>query len=157
MAPIARCMILQKKPILVVEDDPNDVFFLQNAFDSAQINLRLQVVSNVEEAIQYFCGEGKYVQRQSYPLPWLTLLDLKLPGAEGLELLRWLQKDPDLRMALVVVLTSSKDPRDVAEAYRLGARSYLVKPISVATRVEMVKTLQKYWFEFNELPPEGHL
>ena len=143
----------QTQVILSVEDDPNDVFFLQHAFESAKIGIALQVVPDVEEAIRYLAAEGKYARRDLFPLPYLTLLDLKLPGREGLELLHWLQTQPELRTLLVIVLTSSRDPRDVTEAYGLGARSYLVKPISVNTRLEMVKALKSYWLDFNQLPP----
>ena len=143
-----------QKAILLVEDDPNDVFFLTYAFEQAGIAEPVQTVENSQDAIDYLAGQGPYADRDRFPVPRLVLLDLKLPGCGGLEILRWIQKQPSLRTLLVIVLTSSSDPRDVDEAYRLGARSFLVKPLSVQKRREMAKAIKKYWLELNEFPSE---
>jgi CheY-like chemotaxis protein len=138
--------------ILLVEDDQNDVFFLKYAFENAGIGLPIHVAEDGQYAIDYLAGDGKYSNRDEYPLPSLVLLDLKLPVKMGLDVLRWIRQQPALNTLLVVVLTSSKDPADVDEAYRLGARSFLVKPLSVAERDEMAKAIKTYWLELNEPP-----
>ncbi len=140
------------KTILHVEDDKNDVFFLKFAFEDAGIANPVQVVEDGQSAIDYLAGKGKYADRDRYPFPCLVLLDLKLPVKMGLDVLRWIQEQPQLRNLLVLVLTSSSDIRDIDEAYRLGARSYLVKPLSVDKRLELAQLLKRYWLELNQPP-----
>jgi DNA-binding response OmpR family regulator len=137
---------------LLVEDDPNDVFFLQYAFEQAGIKNRLVAVEHGQEAIDYLSGRGKYGDRSQYPLPCIVLLDLKLPGVSGLDVLRWARKQPEVSCVLFIVLTSSKDQNDIHEAYRLGARSYLVKPLSLEERLEVAKAIKAYWLQLNVLP-----
>jgi CheY-like chemotaxis protein len=139
------------KTILLVEDDENDVFFLTYAFEAAGVINPVVVAKDGQEAINYLAGEGRYSDRSRYPLPGLVLLDLKLPVKTGLDVLRWIRQS-GMRHLLVIVLTSSKDPHDVDEAYRLGARSFLVKPLSISERLEMAKVIKRYWLELNQLP-----
>jgi CheY-like chemotaxis protein len=139
-------------PILLVEDDENDVFFLRYAFEMAGITTPLHVSVDGKEAIDYLAGAGKYSDRETYPLPCLVLLDLKLPVRMGHEVLRWIQEQPALQTLLVVVLTSSADPRDVNDCYRLGARSFLVKPLSVDRRLDLARAIKMYWLELNQSP-----
>ena len=141
-------------PILLVEDEPNDVFFLKHAFEQADIQNPLQVVEDGQKAIDYLGGNGNYSDRDRFPFPALVLLDLKLPIRMGLEVLRWLQSQPSLAALIVVILSSANNPRDVEEAYRLGARSYLVKPASVKERLKMAEAIKAYWLELNEFPAE---
>jgi CheY-like chemotaxis protein len=143
------------KPILLVEDDQNDVFFLQYAFESAGIENPVQVVSDGQDAIHYLAGNAQYADRNRFPLPCLALLDLKLPGKMGNEVLRWMRKQPHLSNLVVVVLTSSPDSRDVDGAYENGAQSYLVKPVSLEKRLEMAKAIKRYWLDLNEFPSIG--
>jgi CheY-like chemotaxis protein len=139
-------------PILLVEDDQNDVFFLQHAFEAAGIANRLQVVEDGEQAINYLAGQGQFTDRSGFPLPCLVLLDLNLPLKTGLDVLRWLHEQPSLQTLLFIVLTSSQNSRDIDEAYRLGARSFLVKPHSLEQRLNMAKAIKVYWLEMNEFP-----
>jgi CheY-like chemotaxis protein len=138
--------------ILLVEDERNDVFLLQHAFDAAAITHPLQVVEDGRQAVDYLAGTGKYANRTEYPMPCLVLLDLKLPMKSGLDVLRWIQREPKLRMLVVVVLSSSRDRKDVDAAYQLGARSYLVKPLTMAARLELAKGIKQYWLQLN-VPP----
>lgn len=140
------------KSILLVEDDENDVFFLTYAFESAGVINPVEVVKDGQEAIEYLAGAGHYADRRHYPLPCLVLLDLKLPVRPGLDVLRWIGQQPHLKSLLVIVLTSSKDSNDVEEAYRLGARSFLVKPLSIHERLEAAKVIKRYWLELNQFP-----
>lgn len=143
--------------ILLVEDDPNDVFFLQYAFEQAGIRNPLHPVEDGQHAIDYLAGNGKYSDRAKFPLPCIVLLDLKMPGVSGLDVLRWIKEQPHLASILVIVLTSSKDINDVYETYKLGARSFLVKPLSLEERLEVAKAIKAYWIELNVLPnPPGN-
>lgn len=138
--------------ILLVEDDPNDVLLTQRAFRRANIVNPLQVVQDGEVAVLYLEGQGPYADRERYPLPTLMLLDLKLPRLSGLEVLEWLQQQPELKRLPVVVLTSSRENADVNRAYDLGANSYLVKPVAFNNLLEMVRSLNEYWLILNEKP-----
>ncbi len=140
------------KAILLVEDDKNDAFFLQYAFEAAGIPNPLVFIDDGQKAIDYLAGAGPYGDRTKFPFPCLVLLDLKLPGKEGLDILRWAQSQPAMRNLLIIVLTSSSDISDVDKAYRLGARSYLVKPLTVERRLAMAEALKDYWLELNEFP-----
>ena len=139
-------------PILLVEDDENDVFFLKYAFEQAEITNPIYVAADGHQAIQYLSGAGQYADRDRFPLPCLVLLDLKLPVCMGHDVLRWIQQQPVLPIQLVIVLTSSADPTDVESCYRLGARSFLVKPLSVDKRLEMARAIKLYWLEMNQFP-----
>lgn len=143
------------RTILLVEDERNDVFFLEYAFQSAGITNPLQVAEDGQQAIDYLAGIGKYANRTHYPLPCLVLLDLKLPLKMGLDVLRWIRQQPPLQTLLVVVLSSSRDSHDIEEAYRLGARSYLVKPLSMSERLEIAKAIKYYWLGLNQFSRLG--
>ncbi len=145
-------MIDPNQTILLVEDDKNDIFFLQHAFKSAGIIHPMHVVADGQQAIDYLAGAGKFADRHRFPFPRLVLLDLKLPVKMGSEVLRWIQQNPDLGSLLVIVLTSSSDPADVDESFRLGARSYLCKPLTIEGRLEMARLIKRYWLELNECP-----
>jgi CheY-like chemotaxis protein len=140
------------RTILLVEDDANDAFFLQYAFEDAGITESLQVVADGQQAMDYLAGRGCYADRAKFPFPCLVLLDLKLPVRMGLDVLRWIQQQAELRCLLVVVLSSSAETAEVNEAYRLGARSYLLKPLSVEKRLVMAKVIKEYWLEINQFP-----
>ncbi len=139
--------------ILYVEDDENDVFLLQLALQQAGITEHVEVVHTGQAAIDYLQGNGVYEEREKYPLPDLVLLDLKLPGVSGLEVLGWIRARPDLRSIVVIVLSSSSRPEDVGRAYELGANSYVLKPVDVPERLQMAKLLQGWWLELNQFVP----
>ena len=139
-------------PILLVEDDYNDVLLIQRAFRKANIKPLVSTVSDGDETILYLQGKGKYADRSQYPLPLLVLLDLKLPRRSGLEVLAWIRQQPQLKRLLVVVLTSSQENSDLAQAYDLGANSYLVKPIDFHEFVRLVQLIDDYWFKTNQIP-----
>jgi CheY-like chemotaxis protein len=145
-------MVEHGATLLIVEDRPADVLLIRRAFMKAQIANPLQVVGDGVDAVAYLSGSGAFGDRQKHPLPALLLLDLKLPRTSGLEVLSWLRAQPDLRRLPVVVLTSSKETSDVNRAYELGANSYLLKPVTFESLLEMIKTLRLYWIEMNELP-----
>jgi DNA-binding response OmpR family regulator len=141
------------RTILLVEDEENDVFFMQQALQKAGVENPVQVAADGQEAIDYFKGTGKFANREEFPLPCLVLLDLKLPHVMGLDVLKWIRKQPEVK-TIVVVLSSSKEEADIATAYRLGANAYLVKPPEVSKLVDMVKSIKDFWLTQNTPPPE---
>jgi CheY-like chemotaxis protein len=138
--------------ILLVEDRQDDVLLLFRALEKAGVKNRIQVAVNGEQAVDYIRGRGKFSDRTLYPLPQLVLLDLKLPGMSGFDVLQWIRTDsqhPDLR---VVVLTSSENVNDVNLAYRLGANSFLVKPTDFSRFVELANLIADTWFAWSKTP-----
>jgi CheY-like chemotaxis protein len=135
--------------ILLVEDDPGDVFRIQRAFRKTNLASSLEVVTDGEKAIYYLSGEEPYQDRDRYPLPSLVLLDLKLPRRSGFEVLSWLRNESNIKHLPVVVLTSSDQQVDIERAYALGANSYLAKPPDPSVLVEMVRVVGLYWLSFN--------
>ena len=145
----------ERATILVVEDDPNDLFFLKRAFSSVQTRCLMQAVGDGAEAIDYLRGVDDYADRQRYPIPALILMDLKMPRLDGFEFLGWLRREPGLRLIPVVVLSSSNLPHDVKRAYDLGANSFVVKAQDNTALPETLKTLAEYWLEICETPVNG--
>jgi CheY-like chemotaxis protein len=138
--------------ILLVEDDANDVLLIQRAFNKAGLQSNLKTVRDGEQAIHYLAGEGVYADREKYPMPFLVLLDLKMPSVNGFEVLEWVRQQPAMKRLLIVVLTSSNLQADVDHAYELGANSYLVKPVEFDEMVHMIQRFEIYWAEINRIP-----
>lgn len=138
--------------LLLVEDDPNDVVLVQRALRRAGIALQVRSAGSVAQARAYPTGEAPFQDRAANPMPWMILLDLKMPGGSGIELLTWMRARVDTRRIPVVVLSSSKEPGDVDRAYDAGCNSYLVKPVAFDALQEMLVAFGKYWLEFNAAP-----
>ncbi len=131
--------------ILVVEDDENDIFILQSALKRAGITHSVQVVRNGQEAIDYFCANGRYADRAKFPFPKVVFSDLKMPIMDGFEVLDWLRKHPDCSVVPVIILTASQLDSDIRRAYQMGANAYLAKPSSLTDLQQMVKTAFEFW------------
>ena len=138
--------------ILLVEDNPNDVELTMHAFERNNLANAVHVARDGQEALDYLAGidDGN---GGGNARPKVVLLDLKLPRVDGLEVLRAIRQDEKLRTLPVVVLTSSREDRDIVESYDLGVSSYLVKPIDFDKFVETVRALGFYWVLLNEPPP----
>jgi CheY-like chemotaxis protein len=145
-------MTKSRYEILLVEDDPNDILFVERAFRQANINNSINIVNNGDEAVAYLSGEKQYANREDYPLPLLILLDLKLPRRSGLEVLEWLRQQPILKRIPVVVLTSSRESIDVNRAYEIGVNSYLIKPVKFDALIKMMETINIFWLQLNQYP-----
>src|SRR5882724_8379085 len=143
---------LRDSAILLVEDDEADIFLLRRAFRNARIANPLIEVRDGQAAIQYLSGEGDYADRARYPIPFLILLDLRLPKLSGFEVIAWMRDQPQLANLIVVVLTASDHVPDVTKARELGANSYLVKPGNFEELVEMVKRIRGRWPLLDDLP-----
>ena len=145
---------LRDAAILLVEDDEEDILLLRRAFRNAHIANPLFEVRDGQTAIQYFSGEGDYADRTRYPIPFLILLDLRLPKLSGFEVIAWMRDQPQLADLIVVVLTASDHVPDVTKARDLGANSYLVKPGNFEELVEMVKRIKGRWLLLDRLPED---
>ena len=136
-------------PVLLAEDNPNDVFLVCRAFQENQTLNPVQCVRNGEEAIQYLAGEGPYADRAVYPFPALFLLDLKMPVKDGLEVLRWLHEHPDIPRKLpVVILSSTELPNETQIAYAMDIQACIVKPLSYPELREKIRILKEYWLDY---------
>jgi len=138
--------------ILLAEDEEDYVLLIRRAFAQAKIPNPMHVVWNGQEAIAYLKGEGKYANREEYPLPDLFLLDLKMPRVNGFEVLKWVRSQPGLAPLRVLVLTSSEEIRDVNEAYKLGANSFLVKPLDFQDFAQLSRLIQEFWLKASKAP-----
>jgi CheY-like chemotaxis protein len=143
----------KERTLMLIEDSEDDIFFMKRAMKSANINNPLRVVEDGQSAVDYLAGNGEYADREKHPLPSLVLLDLKLPYKGGLEVLQWIRDQRHLETTIVIVMTSSKEDKDVETAYRLGANSYLVKPPTAEKLLELANALKLYWLKFNEYAP----
>jgi CheY-like chemotaxis protein len=142
----------ERAVILLAEDEEDYVLLIEKAFREAKIENPFYVVSTGMELMAYLKGEGKYANRDEYPLPDLLMLDIKLPGFTGLECLGWLRSQPGLAGLRVLILTSSDHMRDVNDAYRLGANSFLLKPYDFSDLVHLAKMIQEYWLHISKCP-----
>lgn len=139
--------------ILLVEDNPSDVELTLHAFEKERLANRIQVVRDGAEALDYLFGTGKYAGRDILQAPKVILLDLKLPKVSGIEVLRHIRADPRTQLLPIIVLTSSREERDLIETYRLGVNSYIVKPVEFDKFTETVAQLGYYWLVVNQHPP----
>jgi len=139
--------------ILLVEDNQMDVELTLDAFREARLSNSIHVTRNGQEALDYLFGRGKYAESERHPLPDLVLLDLKMPGIDGFEVLRQIKNTTGLKRLPVIILTSSKEEGDRAMSYDNGANSYLVKPVSFEGFLDVVRSIGDYWLSLNMGPP----
>lgn len=140
--------------ILMADDDADDRALTKEALIEGRLMNTIRFVEHGEELIEYLKRTGRYAPPAEAPRPGLILLDLNMPRKDGRAVLKEIKSDPDLRTIPVVVLTTSKADEDVYRSYDLGVNSYIVKPVTFEALVDILQTLEKYWFEIVELPPE---
>jgi DNA-binding response OmpR family regulator len=131
--------------LLLVEDNHDDIIFMEQAFREAGLAYPYRVLSDGVEVIEYLEGRSDYADRKRFPLPSHVLLDLKLPRKSGLEILDWVRRHRDFEDLSVIILSSSKEASDIARARELGIDDYLVKPVSYAHLLGMVKGVVETW------------
>ena len=141
--------------ILLVEDNPQDLELALRALKKANVSSHIQVARDGVEALEFVFCEGAYASRKIEQVPRVILLDLKLPKLDGLEVLKRLKSDPRTRVIPVVILTSSKEQRDVVESYHLGVNSYIVKPVDFEGFSKAVGNLGFYWLLLNQSHRQG--
>ena len=146
---------MDNKIILLVEDNPDDVELTLRAFKQNNIFNKVIVAKDGVEALDYLFGKGMYAGRDAKDMPVVTLLDLKLPKIDGMEVLKAIRQNEFTKLLPVVILTSSKQEEDVTNGYKLGANSYVRKPVDFKAFVEAIKLLGLYWLVWNEPPPVG--
>lgn len=145
-------MIENPIEILLVEDNPNDVELALHALKKNNLANRIHVVRDGAEALEFLFASGAYAGRDVNHTPKVILLDLKLPKVDGMEVLRRIKSDERTRSIPVVVLTSSREERDIVESYRLGVNSYITKPVDFEQFTEAVRQLGLYWLLLNQPP-----
>ena len=136
-------------PVLLAEDNPNDVLLVRRAFQENRARHPLHVVGNGHEAIHYLAGADPFADRAAYPFPALLLLDLKMPVKDGLEVLRWLNQRPEISRKLpVVVLSSAELPNETQMAYAMDIQACIVKPLNYPELREKIRILKEYWLDY---------
>ncbi len=143
---------MKTKTILLVEDNPDDVQLTLRALKKSNILNEVVVAQDGVEALDYLFGTGKYAGRDTGAKPQVVLLDLKMPRMDGLEVLQHIRKDERTRLQPVVILTTSSEDKDRVESYKLGANSYIRKPVDFNRFAEAVHQLGLYWLVLNEAP-----
>jgi CheY-like chemotaxis protein len=143
---------MKNKIILLVEDNPDDVALTLRALKKSKIMNEVVVAQDGVEALEYLFGTGKYAGRDTQVLPQVVLLDLKMPRMDGLEVLQRVRSDERTKLLPLVVLTTSSEDRDRVESYKLGANSYIRKPVDFEQFVNAVQNLGLYWLVLNEAP-----
>ncbi len=138
--------------ILIVEDNPNDAEMAIRALKRNNLTNKVLVVTDGEEALDFIFSRGKYIMRKKCVRPRMVLLDLKLPKIDGLEVLKEIKGNPETRIIPVIILTSSKQEKDLVESYNLGVNSYIVKPVEFEKFVDAVNELGMYWLLLNQQP-----
>jgi len=146
---------MKNRPILLVEDNDDDVRLTRRALQKNAITNQLIVMTNGLDALEYLRGAVEPGTEQARVLPAVILLDLKLPKMDGLEVLRHIRRDARLRRLPVVILTTSKEDQDIMKSYDLGANSYIRKPVDFEQFSAAINQLGLYWLVLNEPPPEA--
>ena len=138
--------------ILIVDDDENDIFFVQRAFTEINVHCVFQILKNGQEVVDYLSGLGDYADREKYPLPMMVLMDLKMPIMDGFQVLAWLRSRPGLKVIPAIVFSSSDVPGDITRAYELGANSFMTKSVTYDGLLLKLQTLSQYWLEYCKHP-----
>ncbi len=142
----------ERIPVLLVEDDEDDVQLTQRAFEKGNILNKLYVVYDGEEALDFLHHTGKYSNPTDAPRPGIIMLDLNMPRMDGRELLKKIKNDEDLRRIPVIILTTSDQKEDILSSYNNGANSFITKPVEFEKFLEVIITLGKYWLSIVEMP-----
>ena len=139
-------------PILLAEDDPDDIEITHRAFKKGNISNPLYIVRDGEEALEFLRNEGRYTDKKLAPRPGLILLDLNMPRVDGREVLKIVKNDSSLRRIPIIVMTTSKHEKDVLCSYDYGANTYITKPLNFNDFIEALQIVGKYWLGIAEIP-----
>lgn len=139
--------------VLVAEDDADDRMMVEDAFTASRLVNELRFVHDGQELLDYLRRQGAYAGIEAVPRPNVILLDLNMPRKNGFEALKEIKKDPDLRQIPIVIFTTSKEDEDIFRCYDYGGNSFITKPVTFGGLVDIVKSIENYWFDVVELPP----
>jgi CheY-like chemotaxis protein len=139
-------------PILLVEDSEDNVFLVRHAMQKAGVTPPLEVTTSGEQAIEYLAGDNRYSDWHQFPLPSIVLLDLKMPGMSGFDVLKWIRQQPGLNALGVAMLTSSDMPSEIKMAHDLGANIFITKPVELERLIQIMKTLNEHWLKQAQVP-----
>ena len=139
-------------PILLVEDSEDNILLVRRAMQKAGVTTRLEVVTSGEQAVEYLRGTNGYSDWKQFPLPAIVLLDLKMPGMSGFDVLKWIRQRPGLKALRVAMLTSSDMPSEIKQAHDLGANIFLTKPVESERLIEIIKTMNEHWLRQAQSP-----
>jgi CheY-like chemotaxis protein len=142
-------------PVLIADDSESDIFFLLRAFSASKVRNPVYVVRSGAETIQYLSGEGRFANRSQYPMPKIVFLDLKMPAPDGLEVLRWKEKNKDLPRMLWVAMSNFDVVKTINEAYAAGATTFLTKPLDGADVKNLIDAFDQYWTISEDVEPVG--
>jgi len=142
------------KRILIVDDSPRDVELILSALSEKNLANEVDVTDDGVEALDYLYKRGKFANRENGN-PAVILLDIKMPRVDGIEVLRVIRSDARLKLIPVIMVTSSNEEKDLVESYKLGANSYVVKPVDIVQFIDAIKDLGQYWVVINQPPPKG--
>lgn len=138
--------------ILIADDDAEDRMLIKEALEESRLINSIRFVENGEELMDYLHHKGQFSDKAKFPTPGLILLDLNMPKKDGREALKEIKADNNLKVLPIVVLTTSKAEEDIVKTYDLGVNSFVTKPVTFGSLVEIMGTISKYWFEIVELP-----
>jgi len=144
-------MIAEVKRILIVDDSPKDVELTIAALGENNLANEVIVAEDGEEALDYLYKRGKFANNNGFPA--VILLDIKMPKMNGIEVLKHIRNDPQFKLIPVIMVTSSREEKDLVESYKLGANSYVVKPVDIVQFIDAIKVLGQYWAIINQTPP----
>ena len=145
-------MANDRPTLLIVEDNEDDIFFVDRIFKQIGARCELRFARDGMEAIEYLSGKGAFKDRAKYPMPTIILMDLKMPRRNGFEVLEWMHNQPEIKLIPTIVVTSSTLQEDVTRAYRLGANAVMNKPVDKDSLLQMLKSFHIYWTDFVEMP-----
>ncbi len=134
-----------QRTILVVDDDPNEIELIGRAFRKAGFESLVHSANNTEDALHYLKGEGRFSNRQMYPMPQLVVLDHKMPGSSEWEVLRWVRQQPKFDNLVVIIFSGSDDPQNEKMAYQLGANAYHTKPQNFEDYTQVIRKIGEFW------------
>lgn len=140
--------------VLLVEDNPADQQLTIRAFRNGHVNTNLQIAGDGVEAMEYLRGEGKYHDKEMYPVPDLVLLDINMPRKDGKQVLKEIRADETLKLIPVIMLTTSDLEKDIVDSYNLGVNAYISKPVRIKDFMEAVNKLEDFWLLLNIMPPK---
>ena len=145
-------MAKDRPTLLIVEDNEDDIFFVERIFKQIGARCELRFARDGMEAVEYLSGQGAFKNRAKHPMPTIILMDLKMPRRNGFEVLEWMHNQAEIRLIPTIVVTSSTLQEDVTRAYRLGANAVMNKPVDKDSLLQMLKSFHIYWTDFVEMP-----